>query len=96
MAADQATPPVPRERDRKGPAALVTGVLIAVVGFALPSACCWAPALIMSLGLGTIIGALHNAQAYLIAAGLALAAVGAVWQLRRRRPDACGCEPRSG
>lgn len=79
--------------DKKGLVAAAAGALLAVGAIILSTACCWAPALILSLGLGTAFAAFLGVKWYLVAAGAVFALGGLFWHLRRRKRDACGCDP---
>lgn len=82
--------------DRKGLLAAVTGVSVALGALGLSTACCWAPAVILSLGLGSAFAAFLGAQWYIVAAGAVLAVGGLAWHVRRRDQDACGCATPDG
>ncbi|MNS28216.1 hypothetical protein D3C72_601850 [compost metagenome] len=72
------------KQDRKGLVTAGAGISIAIGAFILSSACCWAPALIVSLGLGSMFGAFMGVHLYVVAAGAALTAVGLLWHMQRR------------
>lgn len=91
MATPTLNSPVPAS-DRKGIFATVTGIAIAAGAFFLASACCWAPALILSLGLGGAFAAFLGVRWYIVAVGIVLALGGIAWQARHRRQAACACD----
>lgn len=88
-----ATPP--QQGDRKGLLAVIGGVALAAGTLLLSTACCWAPALILSLGLGSAFAVFLGAKWYLVAVGAGLAVVGLGWQLRRQKGDPDCCAPAS-
>lgn len=81
----------PQKEDRKGLLAAAGGIVIAAGTLILSTACCWAPALILSLGLGSAFGAFLGLKWHIVATGAILAIAGLAWHLVRRRsaPDCC-------
>lgn len=74
----------------KGILAAASGIGLLITGVFAATACCWVPALIITLGLGSIIGVLHGASTPLIAAGVLLLLGGSIWQWRKRG-SSCEC-----
>lgn len=83
----------PQKDDPKGLFAVTGGVVIAAGALLLSTACCWAPALILSLGLGSAFGAFMGAKWYIVAAGVTLALAGLAWHLKRRNSASDCCPP---
>lgn len=78
---------------RKGVLAAAGGGLLLAGGLFLSLACCWAPALLVGLGLTTIFGALHGFRLLFIALGSLLIVGGLGWALYSRRQGRCeSCE----
>ena len=82
--------------DRKGLFAALGGIVLLGFGFLASTMCCWAPALVLGLGFGSVfipvIGVLYGARWALVGAGGLLVVGGlAWWLLRMRRQSACDC-----
>lgn len=78
--------------EKKGPLAVLTGGLLVMGGILLSSLCCWAPALIIGLGLSSVFAVLHGLRGLFIGAGAALIVAGLAWIVYQRRQGSCGCQ----
>ena len=79
-------------RDQGAQAATATGIVALLASAILMFLCCWAPALILALGLTSLYGALYGYRYLFGAAGVALIAAGLLWARRKRRQGACSCD----
>lgn len=82
--------------DRKGLFAALGGILLLGFGFLASTMCCWAPALVIGLGLGSavipVIGVMYGARWALVGAGGLLVVGGLTWWwLRTQQNRACDC-----
>lgn len=89
-------PQHPARADRKGLFAALGGIVLLGFGFLASTVCCWAPAIVIGLGFGSVfipvIGMMHGARWALIAAGSLLAVGGLAWWLfRMRHRTTCDC-----
>lgn len=76
-----------------GTTAVAGGVAALIGGILLAGLCCWAPALIVALGIGSFYAAAYGYRYVLLGAGAALVGAGLFWAWRKRRADACPCGP---
>ncbi|MBU6430301.1 MAG: hypothetical protein KGR26_14900 [Cyanobacteria bacterium REEB65] len=86
------TPDVPDTRPVAGRTLTAAGIASAVTGVLLVTLCCWAPAVIVALGLGSLYALLYGYRYVFGAAGAALVVAGLIWARRSRSVGACGCE----
>ena len=86
----------PHQDLRRGVWASLTGILVMAGGFALTSACCWLPTLVISFGLSTAIAStIGGVEQYawpIFGIGTAIMAGGIGWTIWRRvkRPASNG------
>ncbi|MBU6429840.1 MAG: hypothetical protein KGR26_12580 [Cyanobacteria bacterium REEB65] len=78
--------------DKGARAATATGIVALLTSAILMFLCCWAPALILALGLTSLYGALYGYRYLFGAAGAALVAGGLLWAWQKRRHGACACD----
>lgn len=76
-----------------GIAALAGGAAALTGGFLLATLCCWAPALIVALGIGSFYAAAYGYRYLLLGLGAALVGIGLFWARRKRRASECPCGP---
>lgn len=88
--------PSQESTDRKGWLTALGGVGLVVTGILASTMCCWAPALVIGLGFGSLFipffGAMHGARWIFITAGALMVIGGLGWQRWRQQRSTRACE----
>lgn len=86
-------------RSKHGPARVPRGLLatlgggiLLLGGLFLSLACCWAPALVIGLGLTTVFAALHGFRVLFMVIGGILVVGGLAWAISKRLQNDCDCK----